>query len=371
MTPPPSTEPPKITALIPSHNESSSIAITIETLLAQTVPFTQIIVIPNGCTDNTADIARQYPVTVLEFKEKLEHKKCEALNRAWQMYCQDTEFVVTVDADTELEPQAVEKWIAEFEDPLLAGSQGKFTMRGKKLLTRLQKAEYALGIDRSLRRKSTAILAGASSCYRNRYLRKAMENDNREGPWSYESLVEDYELTYQLRRMRLRTIVSPTIRAYTDAMKDYKGLKGQRLKWQTGTIYDLMRFGFNKYTWENWTQQILGLFFVLVWMTWITYAIVISVTGGSVSLLGWWLIMPAVMVLVNLKNANRIPERDWIDLVIAGTLITGEIYAIIRLTWLVQSWAEVLWDKKVRHRPRDRWEMQYQAEGLVTAEVQI
>lgn len=487
----------KILALIPAHNEANSIGMTIETLLAQSVPFSNIVVIPNGCTDNTADVARTYPVTVLEFPERLDHLKCEALNKAWLAYGQDAELIVTVDADTELEPDAVAKWLKEFRDPLLAGSQAKFTMRGKKLLTRLQKAEYALGIDRSLKKGRTTILAGASSCYRNRYLMRVMEIEVRlaaerkekwnhalngstpdkktatassgseirsgsstdgsglkltdrslkdsssaidattllasdsitfnsarslttsgtemsevtsgtvgkhtanvvvstttpgqmadasvvpamhvgsestapaklldeppVGPWSYESAVEDFCLTYRLRAMNLRCIVSPTIRAYTDAMPNMKALRGQRLKWQTGTVEDIIRFGFNKYTWTSWTQQIVGLLLAVITVAWISLLGWTLAHGGAIfSLHSWWTIIPMLSALVNVKNALRIPERDWIDIVIGGTLVVGEIYGMIRLVWMVTAWHEVLWSKVTKKR-KDRWQMQGMAEGI-------
>ena len=48
----------KTIILIPAHNEAKSISMTIESALNQSVKADLIVVIPNGCTDNTADIAR-------------------------------------------------------------------------------------------------------------------------------------------------------------------------------------------------------------------------------------------------------------------------------------------------------------------------
>lgn len=355
-----------IACLVPAHNEARSIAKTIETLLAQSTPFDLIVILSNGSTDATVDIARTYESqgVVVEDLPKLEHKKVSALNFGWAKYCRDASLVVTVDADTELEPDAVDKWMKEFEDILLAGSQAKFTMRGKNLLTRLQKAEYALGIDRSLKRKKTTILAGASSCYRNRYLKRVMESDEREGPWSYDSAVEDFELTYRLRAMGLRCIVSPSIRAYTDAMPNMKHLRAQRLKWQTGTIEDIIRFGMNKYTWESWAQQIIGLFLAVITMAWISLLMFTLALGHQVfSLFSWWTLIPLLSAMVNIKNSLRIPSYDWIDVAIGGTLIVGEVYGIIRLVWMVHAWTEVIIGKITKKR-KDRWQMQGMAEGI-------
>lgn len=96
----------RIVALVPACNEEDSIAAAITSLLAQDRPLDEIIVIPNGCTDRTAEIARQYPVTVLELP-KLSHRKSEALNLAWQQYAADADIVVGLDGDSELPPFAV------------------------------------------------------------------------------------------------------------------------------------------------------------------------------------------------------------------------------------------------------------------------
>lgn len=70
-----------LVALIPAYNEAESIAATIEAVLAQTRPADHVVVILNGCTDETATIARRYPVTVMELP-RLPHRKSEALNTA-------------------------------------------------------------------------------------------------------------------------------------------------------------------------------------------------------------------------------------------------------------------------------------------------
>lgn len=103
----------RIVALIPAFNEEDSIAATIEAILAQGRVPDRVVVIPNGCTDRTAEIARCYPVTVLELPS-LRHKKSEALNRAWAQYARDADVVVCLDADTVLPPNAVDDWEQEF-----------------------------------------------------------------------------------------------------------------------------------------------------------------------------------------------------------------------------------------------------------------
>ena len=238
----------KIVALVPAYNESASIGSTIQAVLDQERPADQVVVIPNGCTDDTAEVARRYPVTVMELPQ-LEHRKSEALNRAWAQYAQDADMVVCIDADTWLPPHAFANWAQEFTDaPHLGGSSSKFTMQAPDLLSRLQKAEFATWTDTSLRRGTTHVLAGTGCAISGAALAAVAAREDREGPWCYTSATEDFELTYRLRELGYFCQVSPTVRAYTDSMKDLKSLWNQRLKWQVGTIEDLLSFGVNRLT---------------------------------------------------------------------------------------------------------------------------
>lgn len=353
----------KIIALIPAYNEEESIGFTIEAMLAQTRIPDMIVAIPNGCTDRTAEVARQYPITVLELP-KLAHRKSEALNIGWLEYGQGADLVVSMDADTVLPNNAVADWEAEFEkDPQsLGGSSSKFTMQGPGLLTRLQKAEFSSWTDTALRSGDTHVLAGTGCAISGDVLRAVATRDDREGPWCYHSATEDFELTYRIRELGYRCQVSPTVRAYTDSMKTVKALWGQRMKWQVGTVEDLLHFGFNHLTARDWFQQAFGLFNAFLKL------LLISVIVGQVIIYGglniawvWWL-FPFLFVALEVKRAMRIPHRDWKDVVIALSFFPNEGFMWLRSGWFVKSWGDVLLSK-VTGKTKDRWSAQYRAEG--------
>ena len=109
---------------------------------------------------------------------------------------------------------------------------------------RLQKFEFSRWTDTALRRKNrwTSVLAGTACAIRAAALEEVVEREGWiEGPWTYESAVEDFYLTYCLRRMGYECRVSADVRAYTGAMLSLKTLWRQRLKWQVGTAQDLRR----------------------------------------------------------------------------------------------------------------------------------
>jgi len=350
-----------VIALIPAHNEAASIGATIEALLAQHRRPDQIVVIPNGCTDATATIAAGYPVTVLELP-RLEHRKSEALNTAWSLYARAADVVLCIDADTILPSNAVGDWVAEMQaDPGLAGSSSKFTMRGPEFLVRLQRAEFAKWTDASLRRGWTSVLAGTACAIRGSVLKEMAARADRQGPWTYASAVEDFELTYRIRQAGYRCQVSPTVRAYTDAMRSLPALWGQRMKWQAGTVEDLLAFGLNRHTALDWWQQAQGLLAAAVRIAWIAVTILLAV-HGSLTYNPWWLLAPVLFIATDVKAALRIPHRDRADVLFAALLLPQEAFAWMRAAWFLTSWVDVLTTKITRGH-KDRWATQYALEG--------
>lgn len=68
-TPPPPltrTSPPlTVTVIIPAHNEEAGLPATLRSVKSQSVPPDKIIVVDDGSTDHTGDVAASYGVTVL------------------------------------------------------------------------------------------------------------------------------------------------------------------------------------------------------------------------------------------------------------------------------------------------------------------
>lgn len=354
----------RIVVLVPAYNEAGSIGATLDGLMLQARPADLVVVVPNGCSDTTAWEARKYPVTVMELP-RLEHRKSEALNRAWAQYAYDADVVVCLDADTVLPPNALAAWEREFSEDggtRLGGSSSKFTMQDPGLLSRLQKAEFATWTDTALRRGRTSVLAGTGCAINNAVLRQIAARDDREGPWVYTSQVEDFELTYRIRELGYICQVSPDVRAYTDSMKSVKALWGQRMKWQVGTVEDLLDLGVNRLTLRDWGQQAMGLLGVFLKLLWLAVIVLSLILGVFRVVLFWWLV-PILFVALDIKRALRIPHRDWKDVLLAATFFPQETFMWLRSGWFLASWWAVLRSKITRRRI-DRWEAQYTAEEI-------
>jgi len=350
----------KVVALVAAHNEEASVGLTINALLLQTRPIDNIVVISDNSTDRTFEIAQSYPITVTRTNSNT-HKKAGALNTGWTAYGQLADLIICVDADTVLPPTAVADWEQEFErDERLGGSSAKLTMPGSGFLVRLQRAEFARWTDTGLSRGWTSVLAGTACAIRNDVLREIARLAGREAPWTYDSIVEDFELTYRIRKLGYRCHVSPEVRAYTEAMKTPKALWGQRMKWQVGTVDDLLRFGLNRLTWVDWYQQFMGLLAALVRVMWVL-TIAVAIMLGLFELDPIWLLPTLVFIASDVKQSLRIPHRDRWDVILAAAVLPQEAFAWIRAGWFTASWLSVL-KSRVTGRRKDYWSVQYELE---------
>lgn len=352
----------KTLVLIPAHNEQNSISDTIQSILSQTEKASKIVVIANGCNDATASIARSYKKVIVLDLPKLEHRKSEALNIAWNLFQKGMDMIVSMDADTVLPPNAIEDWKKEMSDPTLGGSSSKFTiLKPKGLLPRMQKAEFSAWTDINLQAGYTTVLSGTGCAISNKVLKKIAKREDRQGPWAYTSQVEDFELTYRIQEAGYRTVVSPTVRAYTDSMKTVRSLWGQRTKWQIGTLEDLVRIGWNKHTRISWGRQFLSLLGVLSYIIWVIIISTVIITY-QFKFEPLWLIIPVVSIIYRVRQAFRIPFHDKKDILLAASFFPAEAFNLFRYTLFIYGWFELI-KSKITKKKKDRWEIQYKIEG--------
>ena len=95
-------EPPTCTIVIPCFNHGEYLAEAIESALAQTLPC-EVIVVDDGSTDDTAAVARRYPVKLIRQKNR---GLPAARNAAVEIAT--TTHIMPLDADDLLEPACVE-----------------------------------------------------------------------------------------------------------------------------------------------------------------------------------------------------------------------------------------------------------------------
>lgn len=96
--------------LVPAHNEELSLPATLESLANIEYPgcLTKVIVIADNCSDQTAEVARRFDVTVLERNEPALRGKGFGLEYAMKTVLRSKpDAVLMLDADGELQPDAL------------------------------------------------------------------------------------------------------------------------------------------------------------------------------------------------------------------------------------------------------------------------
>src|SRR5229473_3558455 len=135
--------PPSVTVLIPAHNEESVIVQTMTSVLFSDSKDLRIIVVNDGSADKTgelleANFSREPRVRIIH---QVNRGKAVALSVA--MSQADTEIVVTIDADTEIEPDAISKLVRHFSDAKVGAVAGNVKVGNRsRWLTRWQALEY-------------------------------------------------------------------------------------------------------------------------------------------------------------------------------------------------------------------------------------
>ena len=223
----------------------------------------------------------------------------------------------------------------------MGGSSSQPVMTGNSVLSRIQRAEFAESATLSLRRGWCRVISGTGCMFRNEALREASLIPGQEGPWTYKSVVEDYHLTFQLRKMGWLCVMSPTVYCLTGSMKTVKALWHQRIKWQSGTIGDLINFGFNRLNWREWMQQVFGLICVVFWILWLTLNGA-ELARGHLRPDWFWLVYPLIFSVVESIHAWQIHGRDWKDMLLAATLVKALPYTWLSMAWILASWWIIL-----------------------------
>lgn len=230
-----------VTIIIAARNEEAGIAETIRFAVRTDYdgPVT-IVLADNGSTDNTCDVARA-TAAGLDVELIVSHEpkpgKANALNRALTLV--NTPYVVTVDADTLLHPEALRRLVSRLESapPDTVAVAGAILVRNSRVnyLARMQEWDYYLGIA-SVKRmqglyQSTLVAQGAFSLYR-------AEEVRRVGGWP-DAIGEDIVVTWRLMEAGDRVLTEPTAVAFTDVPVTIKHFVRQRARWARGMIEGL------------------------------------------------------------------------------------------------------------------------------------
>ncbi|MBS3736508.1 MAG: glycosyltransferase [Candidatus Bipolaricaulota bacterium] len=235
------TEPlPKISIIVPAHNEEGYIGKCIESVLENDYPADkrEVIVVDDGSSDGTYEEARTYESRNIKVFHKKQGGKYSALNYAYNFI--SGEIVITIDADSLLGRTSLRRVVGIFQNnDEVAAVAGNIKLTNKgKFITNCQSLEYSLGINIFRRAMaffgSVVVVPGALGAFR----REVIESTGFFDP---DTLTEDFDMT--VKTLKLKSVVQSSGKAisFTEAPETWYDLYKQRLRWNRGSFMTLFK----------------------------------------------------------------------------------------------------------------------------------
>ena len=228
----------ELTVIVPAYNEAASLADTVKSLLNQTTPPREIIVVDDCSTDDTAVVAEQLGVKVLRPPQNTGSK---AGAQTFALPHVTTEFVMAIDADTVLADDGIEVLSAAFDDARVAAASGFVLPRHVSTIwERGRYVEYLYSFTfhkpvQDFYRKPL-ISSGCFSMYRTEVLCAV-------GGWSQRTMAEDMDLTWTFYEHGWHVRFVPDAVSYPIEPDSYSFLSKQLRRWSHGFIQNVRLHG--------------------------------------------------------------------------------------------------------------------------------
>ena len=239
---------PVVSIIVPAYNEEINAVRTIESLLKQDYPKLQVVVIDDGSKDST------FLKVTDAFKNNANVKvytkpnggKASALNVGIEKATGD--FVVCIDADTQLKFDAISQLMKKFDlanevkssssDKVAPGTVGAVAGNVKvgnevNMITRWQSIEYITSQNFDRRAfdllNCITVVPGAIGAFRRDAIIKA-------GGFTTDTLAEDCDLTMRMHRMGYMVRNCNDAISYTEAPETMSQFMKQRFRWSFGVM---------------------------------------------------------------------------------------------------------------------------------------
>ncbi|RVX43548.1 cellulose synthase/poly-beta-1,6-N-acetylglucosamine synthase-like glycosyltransferase [Nonomuraea polychroma] len=223
-----------LTVIVPAHNEEHGLPATLRSMAAQTVPPEKVIVVDDGSTDRTSEVAAAHGVTVLRPPHNL-GSKAKAQNYALP-HC-DTDLVLAVDADTVLAPDYIERIKPAFDDPEVGVAAGNVQARFTRTpWERGRSTEYLFGFHwhRPIQQlaNSPLVCSGCCSVFRRASL-------TAFGGFPERTIVEDMDFTWSRQLEGRRAVYVSDAMAWAADPETLTYFRKQVWRWMAGFMQNV------------------------------------------------------------------------------------------------------------------------------------
>jgi len=231
---------PFVSIIVPAYNEEVNAVSSIHNLLKCDYPHFEIIFIDDGSKDSTYQKVSEafQGNNLVRVLTKENGGKATALQ--YGINESKADYVVCIDADTKLAPDAVSKLMRNFLDPAVNEGKNIGAVAGSvivgnelNILTKWQSIEYITS--QNFDRKGFAylnaitVIPGAIGAFKKQAI-------NDAGGFTSDTLAEDCDITLRILREGYTIANEPKAYAYTEVPEKLKQFLRQRVRWSFGVM---------------------------------------------------------------------------------------------------------------------------------------
>jgi poly-beta-1,6-N-acetyl-D-glucosamine synthase len=302
---------PLVTIVVPAHNEEKVITRCIDAILEIDYPKKEVIVVDDGSTDRTYQLASSYRnkgVKVIHRKQA--GGKSGALNTG--ILIANGEIIITCDADSLIGRGALRRVVSRFQDPNVSAVAGNVKVLNRtNLATKLQALEYI--VNENIYRRVfdifgvVPVVPGPLASFRKRTLKEI-------GFYDKDTLTEDFDITVKLLKTQRVVQALSESYVYTEAPANWRDFIRQRTRWNRGTFQTIIKhrnvFGNPRFGYlRNLTFQ-----YIILSMVFVPFVSVVSLgvillavlTGSALQVL----IVMAVFMLIQITYSFLAVQMD-------------------------------------------------------------
>jgi hyaluronan synthase len=245
---------PGVTVVVPAYNEGETVYSTISSIARGNYPVDRlrIIAVDDGSRDDTYSYIlkaqKEFPETVRVIRFDTNQGKRQGIYEAYKLT--ETPFIVTVDSDTLLEPDALKELLTPLIlNPQISGVTGRIRIWNSdaNILTKMLKANFAMAFDFTRAVQSTFstvfCTSGAFSAYRMSVVREVIDH------WMRQTFLkrrctygEDRSLTNHILRTGQGTVFQRTAVAFTRVPEKLPKVLKMLTRWARSNIRESIIF---------------------------------------------------------------------------------------------------------------------------------
>ncbi len=294
-----------VSVIVPCYNEQEVIIASLKSIMNQTYPNIEILVIDDGSKDRTYSLAKAFEFDDGHRRLKVLSKPNGGKSRALNFGIEKAtgNLICAVDADSKLDPFAIELLVQHFKDPEIAAVAGSVNViNTDNVITRLQALEYIEGLNMVKNGQAFLKLVNIIPGPLGMFRKDAMKKVNY---YAHDTFAEDCDITLKLIAEGYKIDFEPDAISHTEAPEHLLDLLKQRYRWTRGILQAIKKH--RKYLWNvrekpsitfvMWYMLFESVFwpFMQIWGDIFMIYLAIS-TGTSQLLLFWWVLFTVLDV---------------------------------------------------------------------------